>query len=1129
MKKNVKNVRYRYGGARNLLKKMKLFVAFFFGGLLAVSANSYSQQTKLSLKMNSTTVREVFKQIEEKSEFIFFYNEDYIDVDRKVNINAKEERIESILDEVLRGTRNTYKIYDRQIVILSPGMKELPPIMNARSDVQQKRDISGEVKDVNGLPLPGVSVAVKGTTLGTITDSNGQYRFSVTGAKILIFSFVGMKSQEISVEGRSTLNVVMEEEAVGLEEVVAVGYGVQKKANLSGAVSSVNFQSEALASRPGSNVSSALSGMSSGIRVQQVNGLPSDNSSANINIRGTGSLNAGSAPLVIIDGQVADFNSVSSNDVASVSILKDAASAAIYGSRASNGVILITTKSGQDTNGKITFNYSNYIGKNKYTNKEDLVTSTADYMTFQNMVLKNSNLPIKYTQEYIDMWREGSKTDPIYYPNCNWWDAITKENIVMSHHFSASGGTSKIRFYTGIEYFDDDGLVPNTGYKRINFKNNLEYKVNDWLKIGNNISTVNSNAEPGTIDAAFQWFRATTPAIIPKYSDGRYGSGQLPGGEGGENNVLASVESMRGETEKNQLQAKIFAVLTPLKGLVINASYYNDTRQTESWSGNQPVDRWNFQTNQIGIDKTTGTVLSLTNGYSRSTREIVDLYTDYTRVVGNHNFHALAGYNQEYYISKSFSATKTNLLSYDTPVLDAAASNPSADGTASDFAMRSYFGRLSYNFKNKYLFEANGRYDGSSRFSPSNRWGFFPSFSAGWVMSEEKFWRPNNIATSVKLRASWGQLGNSGIGNYEWQNFYAAANYILNNIAVQGLRFNAFGNSGITWETTDVTNIGADITLFRSLNLVVNYYNKLTHNILATTPIPYVNGGITSPRTNSAQVRNSGLETEVRYSKKLGQVSINMGGNFSYNKNRIEKYKGSLIEPQGTAQAWTEGQPIGAFWVREVDHIVKDASEIQSMVANGYTFFPSTPGAGDFLYKDQNNDKIINDDDRTLKGNPIPLFTYGGDFKVEYKNFDFSMYFDGVGGWDRYLSGSVYSLNHMVGYQIPKGYLNAWTSENPTNTKIPIIYSNNDKNNQLCDYYLKSAAYLKIRSIQLGYNVPSTLLHVIDIDRLRVFVNLENYFTFTKWPTQDPEVQNSDYDQTYPLSKTISFGLSVSL
>ena len=721
-------------------------------------------------------------------------------------------------------------------------------------------------------------------------------------------------------------------------------------------------------------------------------------------------------------------------------------------------------------------------------------------------------------------------TDPIAYPNTNWMEAMVKDNMVMNHNFSGRGGNEKVNFYSSLDYFKDDGLVSNTGFTRVNFRNNLSYNVNKWLKIGNNITAIRTKAEPGTVLDAFQWLRATTPAVVPKHPDGRYGSGQLLGGEGGTNNGLMVVENARGESKGTQIQGKIYAVVTPLEGLSVTASYFTDFWQREAWDGRIYTDQWNFQLDQVGIDRTTGSRQSLTNTYRRNQRQVFDLYGDYAKSFGNHNFQLLVGYNQEYYNTTNFRGGISDLLSYDTPVLDAGANDPQASGNSSDFALRSVFGRLSYNFNGKYLLESNIRYDGSSRFAPEERWGLFPSFSAGWMISEESFWKPlSSVVNSLKLRASWGQLGNNGIGNYEWQQFYVGANYNFDGNIVPGLVYSAFGNPLITWETTNVTNVGADIKLFNTLFLDVNYYNKYTKDILARIPIPWVNGGINEPRVNAAEVQNKGFEVESRYLLTLGKVAINFAVNFGYNQNKIIKYKGDLIDPRGDYQAWTEGHPIDIYWIREVDHIVQDQSEVDELIADGYTFNPSAPGVGDFLYKDNNGDKAINEDDRVLKGNSLPLLTYGGNIGLTFYGFDFNVYFDGVGMWDKYLRNSLYALQHQTGYQWPEEYLDAWTAENPSTT-IPKIYQNDPKNNQDSDYFLRKADYMKIRSIQLGYTLPDNLIQPINLEKVRVFVNLENYFMFTSWPTNDPEITlpSEGGDQTYPLSRTMSVGVSVS-
>jgi len=421
-------------------------------------------------------------------------------------------------------------------------------------------------------------------------------------------------------------------------------------------------------------------------------------------------------------------------------------------------------------------------------------------------------------------------------------------------------------------------------------------------------------------------------------------------------------------------------------------------------------------------------------------------------------------------------------------------------------------------------------YDGSSRFSPDNRWGVFPSASVGWVISNEDFFSPlSSVITSLKLRASYGVLGNNGIDNYDWQNFYSIVKYPFNRTSTSALRYNSFGNDEITWETTAVTNIGLDARLFNKVELTVNYYNKLTKNILASLTIPSTNGGIAAPLVNSARVENKGIEVDANVSQKIGKLNIFAGINFSYNKNRILSYRGDFIESRGqNAAAWTEGMPIGMFWIREVDHIIQSKQEIDDLIAKGYTFAPVTPGAGDFLYKDANGDKAINDQDRVLKGNPVPVYTYGGNISLDYAGIDLSVFFSGVAKWDRYLNSATFALSHNIGnYVFPTEYLNMWRPDN-TNTNIPKVYGNNQVNNQTSDFFLHKADYFKIRSLQLGYTLPAIKIRSFKLDKFRVYVNLENYFVWTKWPNMDPESTRSDNDDvTYPLGKVASVGLQL--
>ncbi|MEQ9439588.1 MAG: TonB-dependent receptor [Cyclobacteriaceae bacterium] len=1080
-----------------------------------------------TLQFNNEEVSLAFKKIEEATGFSFSYNHSDV-VQKKINGYYQNQSLFDILLDFSRQSQLQFRQHNDVINVK-------PKIQGEKTkDVEVTHAalvVTGTVADQQGGGgLPGVNVLVKGGSVGTVTDVEGKYTINVPNDDdVLVFSSIGYATQEVPVNGRTVINVNLTEDVQSLDEIVVVGYGSQKKTNLTGAVSSVNFEREEMSSRPLTNVSSALTGLSSGMFVSQGDGTPGGDG-ATLKVRGTGSLNAGQNPLVIIDGQPGDINALNPNDVATVSILKDAASAAIYGSRASNGVILITTKTGSNSEGDITFNYTGNTGFSEPTQLFDIISNTADHMGLINQIQENSGLTPSFSQDRIDEWRQKSMTDPVLYPNTDWWDAVIKPNVIQNHTISARGGSEKLNFYSSLGLLNNNGVIDNTGYKRFTFKNNLAYQINDWLKLGTNLTALFGNADPASTDDIFRYFEGTTPGLLPKHPDGRYGGSMTGGGELQSNNVLRTIETAVGEKNTQNYVGKLFATLSPIEGLDITGSFFIDMYNYNDWSSSRPESLWDFQNETIVIS-TEGARLGLSNSYRKRKRQIYDLYATYDKTIENHHFRFLLGYNQEYYREDYFNAFKRDLISLNVPVLDAAPNDPQAGGNTFDYGIRSYFGRINYDFKGKYLFEANVRTDGSSRFSPDNRWGIFPSFSAGWILSEESFWAGlGGTLDYFKLRASWGQLGNNGIGNYAWQSVYNPANHSFNGQIVQGLAPSAIANDDITWETTDVLNIGADINLLQNLSFTFEYYNKFTHGILAGIPIPYVNGGLTPPQVNSAEVRNAGFESEINYDTQIGDVRLSVGVNGSFNKNTIESYKDDYLEPHGQG-VWTEGKPIGIFWVREVDHIIQDQSEIDNLLSEGWEFKPSTPGPGDFLYKDQDGNKIIDDDDRILKGHSIPSFTYGGTINMGYKGFDLFMLFNGVSGWDKYLSTHFFGTQLRVdGYLYRANYLDAWTPENRSTT-VPKLYTNDSKNDQQSDYFLYSANYLRLKSLQLGYTIPATLVNSIGIDHLRLYVNLENYFTFTSYPGMDPETDGSQYNGsiTYPLMKTVSLGLNLSL
>lgn len=1110
---SISNMKGLFGPVFNrflLIMKVTIFLTLAFS--MCVFAEGKAQ--KVTLRKENTTLREVMKEIQKQQGYSFFFRGDRI-AKTRISVDVRQADLSQTMEHILSGHHLEWSLDDGIISIWA----KVPPQLNTSDPLYQQQKITGRVTDERGAPLEGVTVRMKNTTVVTTTAADGDYVMTPPDAgRTLVFTIVGYETIERTIGNQTTLNVTMRTSLSDLDEVVVVGYGTQRKVNLTGAVSSVDFERGGMQSRPLQNVSSALAGMASGLDVNQSSGHPG--ASVSLKVRGTGSLNASQNPLVIIDGQVGDINAVNPSDVASVSVLKDAASAAIYGSRASNGVILITTKTGRNNDGKVSFNYTGNVGRTDAARVFDIIDNTVEQMQLINLVQRNSGITPSFSEEHMAEWREGSITDPLLYPNTNWWDALLNKGTMHNHNLSARGGNDRIKFFSSLGYLENEGVIPNTGMHRFNFRNNLSYQVNEWLELGNTLTALYSESDPGTDSNIFQWFETLTPGTLPKHPDGRYGISMTGGSEFSANNPLRAAETQMGENATQRYTGKLFANITPLEGLKITGSYFVDFYNYNNWTSNRPVDSWNFQTNTIG--HAASPTIALANSFSKNRRSVIDIFGNYERSFGDHHFNLLGGFNQEYYRTDGFNASKTDLYSLDIPVLDAAATIQSAGGTANDFAMRSYFGRLNYNFDDRYLFEFNIRTDGSSRFSPDNRWGTFPSFSTGWNLSNESFWDPvKSVVDQFKLRFSYGRLGNNGIGNYDWQSVYGAANYSFNGTVTKGIASTAFANAAITWETTDVMDVGADIRLFQALSLNIDYYNKLTHGILARVPIPFVNGGLEAPLINSAKVRNSGVEAELNYQRQFGDFSLFVGINGAYNDNVVESYKGDYLEPHGMG-IWTEGQPIGKFWLREVDHIVQNQAEIDALLGDGWVFRPSTPGPGDFLYKDQDDNKIIDDNDRTLVGNPLPKYTYGGTINLSYKGFDFLTQFNGVAGWDKYLNTSTFSLLRPInGVLASPKFLNSWTEENPS-TVIPKLYNSDPKNNQVSDYYLQSASYFRIRAIQLGYSLPNKWLERAKFSNVRLYVNMENFFTFTSWEGLDPEAGGT----TYPQIKTLSVGMN---
>ena len=1020
----------------------------------------------------------------------------------------------------------------------------------AASPQQAKYIINGVVEDQFG-PIAGANVVEKGTTNGTITDMDGNFTLEVSPNSVLVVSFIGFKEQQIPVNNQKSLRIKLSEDSQALDEVVVVGYGTQKKVNLSGSVTSVNV-SEMAESRPLTNISTALAGTAPGVQITSSNNIPSNNGNADIKVRGQGTLN-NSSPLVIIDGVEGNLNSVSPQDVETVSVLKDAASSAIYGSRAANGVILITSKSGKA--GRMKIDYTGYVSFQSLNKPYDVVTDYASYMEYMNEGMRNSNKPEPFSQNVINLWREKSK-DPnglnehgipnyLAYPNSDIFD-VYETGVSHQHSLSATGGSEKVTYYTSFNYLNNPGILENCGYERFSLRANIDSQVKDWLKIGVNLSGYTANTTPvseNINDIYTYGLTGGNPGIAYLDDQNRLGinANNEDDPQNATNNPYNRLRNVSGNIGINTLKTRMYAILTPLKGLTIQGSYTYDYYDKQKDSKPNFVPMYNFQTNTLYTDGVGQT--SIYNYNEKTYRNFMDAIARYERNYLNNRLstNIMIGASQEQYKRSYFSATRKDLLDPSLGVIGGAIGESSSTGNVTEWAMRSFFGRINLGWDDKYLLEANLRADGSSRFQKDNRWGYFPSFSAAWRISEENFMKDFTWLDNLKIRGSYGSLGNNTLGsnrdndgNYLSQSLYAQTNYVLGRAVAMGLSQTAIANANLSWETTYITNLGVDYNMFSNrLSGSLEFFNKKTDGILIDLPAPMVHGNATIPKQNAAQVTNKGVEFSVNWSDKVGKdFDYNVGFNFTYIKNNVDKFKGDEPSYNG-ARMLKEGLPIWSLYVREIDRIIQtdaDLALVETMLNNpeveGKVVFPyGVPQKGDILYKDLNGDGLVNDDDRTVIGNgKNPTFTYGVNLGFNWKGIDFSTLIQGVAGIkDVYLS-NLYKSGVRQGYQMNQEVIDGRWYEGRTDASYPRLLDYSDtRNEQYSDFWVASKAYLKIRNITLGYTLPSQWTKVAYMDRVRVYGSLENFFTFSKWKGYDPEVSGV----TYPTMRQAVIGINV--
>lgn len=1006
--------------------------------------------------------------------------------------------------------------------------------------------VTGTVIDESGEPVIGANISLKGSNdIIAVSDSNGLFSIpGLNGDETLKVEYLGYDDETIKLtNGEQSYRVVLKPDMSQLDEVVVVGYATQKKVDLTGAVSSIS--SNALSDRPLTNATSALAGLAAGLTVTNSGGNTPGYESQSILVRGQGTLN-NAAPLVVVDGMTGiAISDINPQDIESISILKDAASAAIYGSRAANGVILVTTRQGAERAPRVT--YSGNVSFETVAKRLNLVTDYADFMEIQNAGLIANGQAPRFSQGKIDEWRNDGGKNPTVYPNTDWQDHIYRNpSVVQNHNLSITGGSRRVRYNITLGYVNNPGMIYYTDYQRYQLRSNLEVRIKPWLSVGTNIFGYIDKNNPSSENAAAGGdvifgsgaFNTVPGMTLYDPATGLYGGVQNP-----EEENVSNFNPYRRQwfydtkypTKTKRSVIKLNARLTPVKGLTIQGSFaYN------YWERNiehHLTDRNLYRFTLDGpVLLREGKVRTYIRRYNyKNTYRSSEVTANYDFSVSCLQASVLAGMSQEYNKYDTDFFIKYDLVDPSLGAIDAGTTNGNITGNYNEWAMRSYFGRINLNWDNRYLLEANLRADGSSKFAPDKRWGYFPSVSVGWRVSQEKFMEASaGWLDQLKLRASYGSLGNNATTSYYmYQSLFATANYILNGNITGGLAQTVLANPDLTWEKTYMTNIGLDFALFNSrLTGTIDLYNKNTKGILISLPAPLEHGTSTVPNQNAGEVNNKGFEVDLHWNDRIGKVSYNIGVNLGFVNNKVTKFQGDVASINDVYKT-QEGKPINQLYVITVDRIVRDQADldyVQSLVDKNPDYFATyqRPELGDFLFRDANGDGKLDTNDRVEIGHgTVPRLSYGANLGASWNNFDFSILFQGVGNHQVYYNNQAFRFVTVMGQSLIKDITdNAWTPENPYNSKYPILRNNaNSKNNVASDAFVHNAAYLRCKNIQLGYTIPSDITKKFFVESLKVYASIDNLFTITKFPGLDPEV---GANVGYPTVRQYSIGLNIS-
>ena len=1086
----------------------------------------------LELSLNRTTVGLVIQSISEQTGYEFSYDESILSKEiSKVSVRVKNEHIESVLKKVFKNTDISYRIVDNRIFLQDNAKTENVSFASVQ---QVKRTIRGTVVDNTGLPVIGANVIVKGSAgVGTVTNVDGDFTLEgIEDGATLMISYIGYVDQEVAVaKGKNDYKITIHEDTQNLDEVVVVGYGTQTKVNLTGAVSTIG--KDELINRPVTNVSSALQGLTPGVTITSGTGQPGSDGST-IRVRGVGTLNNAN-PYILVDGiETGTFDSIDPNDIESISVLKDAASAAIYGSKAANGVILVTTKRGKA--GKATVSYN---GNVSFSNVSTLIDrlSSYDYARLYNQLLTQDGASPRFTDEDLRLFQDG--TDPYGHPNTVWTDYIYRTGFMHKHSLNVSGGSEDVKYMASAGFLGQEGTLRNSDRQQFNLRTNLDIKLSDKFTMRTNMAFIhNDYSEPNASygGGSTQLIRQAdriAPWIPYKKEDGSYGSIS-------DGNPAAWVDI---NSRKYHLLQNFSGILAfdyhIIDGLTftLQGAYVTNIKETKDYR----KECWYDDVNYHGPDQLGETI-------SRWSRYTLDALLNYDKTFNqDHHFKAMVGYKIEKYDYRNLYAFRKSFPNSEVTDLNGGDSSTQTNsGYSRELALLSYFGRLNYDYKGKYLLEANFRADASSRFAKGYRWGYFPSVSAGWVISNEAFMeRTSSWMDFLKLRASWGQNGNQNIAGFQYlANIAFDSKYFFGDNKTNsftGAYPSILANPDITWETSEQINVGLDTRFLNGrLSAVFDWYNKSTKDWLVQAPIVGIYG-TGAPFVNGGDVRNRGVELGLGWNDQVNDFRYGVNFNISYNKNevtRIANTEGIIHGPANVLSHNTSelyraevGYPIGYFWGYKTDGLFQTEADVKAYTNAEGTVIQPDAQPGDLRFVDTNGDGMIDDNDKVMIGDPNPDVNFGFSLNLGYKGFDLSVVTNGVAGNQiarAYRSANLPFENYTT------EILGRWHGEGTSNSIPRVTASGHINDLYVSDRYIESGSYWRISNITVGYDFKK-LFTGLPLQQARLYVTGQNLATITKYKGLDPEV-GYGFDSSwasgidlgfYPSPRVFMVGVSI--